>query len=144
MPQHSLSEVGVQQLVPLLVVRDMDASLRFYIDGLGFTMSDKWTPEGKVRWCWLDHGNASLMLQEFAPGNEGYSGLAGNLAPGVGFNFICRDALAFYHVMADRGIVADRPFVGNHMWVTTVHDPDGYSLHFESRTDAPEESVYKG
>jgi hypothetical protein len=28
------------------------------------------------------------------------------------------------------------------MWVTTVKDPDGYTLDFESPTDAPEESEY--
>jgi hypothetical protein len=29
------------------------------------------------------------------------------------------------------------------MWVTSLTDPDGYSLHFESVTDAPEESEYE-
>jgi len=28
------------------------------------------------------------------------------------------------------------------MWVTSVKDPDGYDLLFESLTDAPEESEY--
>ncbi len=39
-----------------------------------------------------------------------------------------------------RGIAAKRPFVGNGMWVTSLTDPDGYQLHFESETDAPEET----
>jgi hypothetical protein len=29
------------------------------------------------------------------------------------------------------------------MWVTSVADPDGYRLDFESYTDAPEESEYQ-
>jgi hypothetical protein len=29
------------------------------------------------------------------------------------------------------------------MWVTLIHDPDGYKLDFESPTNAPEESVYE-
>ncbi|MGH7426842.1 MAG: hypothetical protein ACREJ4_00475 [Candidatus Methylomirabilaceae bacterium] len=46
--------------------------------------------------------------------------------------------------MKERGIAAKRPFVGNHMWVTSLKDPDGYDLHFESPTDAPEEMEYEG
>jgi lactoylglutathione lyase len=142
MPQHSMSQVGVQQLVPLLMVKSMDASLAFYIDGLGFTMTNKWTPEGRIRWCWLEHGTAALMLQEFAPHGGGRSELEGNLGAGVGLNFMCADALAFYHVVQERGIAVNRPFVGNRLWVTSLRDPDGYSLHFESPTDTPEETVY--
>jgi hypothetical protein len=32
--------------------------------------------------------------------------------------------------------------VGNGMWATSLRDPDGHDLHFESVTDAPEESEY--
>jgi hypothetical protein len=28
------------------------------------------------------------------------------------------------------------------MWVTSLKDPDGYDIHFESLTDAAEESEY--
>jgi hypothetical protein len=49
MPQPSMSQVGVQQLVPLLMVKSMDASLQFYIDGLGFTMTNKWTLQSPLR-----------------------------------------------------------------------------------------------
>ena len=40
------------------------------------------------------------------------------------------------------GIGASRPFVGNNLWVTSLTDPDGYRLDFESPTDVPEETVY--
>ena len=59
------AESNVQQAVPFLMVRDIEASLRFYIDGLGFTKTIEWVNEGKLRWCWLEHGGAALMLQEF-------------------------------------------------------------------------------
>jgi lactoylglutathione lyase len=32
--------------------------------------------------------------------------------------------------------------VGNKLWVTTVTDPDGYKLFFNSPTDVPEETLY--
>lgn len=34
------------------------------------------------------------------------------------------------------------PFVGNGMWVTSLADPDGYWIDFESLMDVPEEKVY--
>ena len=57
---------NVREVVPFLHVSDMEESLRYYIDGLGFTMKNKWVVDGKVRWCWLAKGGAALMLQEFA------------------------------------------------------------------------------
>ena len=42
------------------------------------------------------------------------------------------------------GIAASKPFVGNMMWVTSLTDPDGYRLDFESPTDVPEETEYSG
>jgi lactoylglutathione lyase len=143
MADRSMSQVGVQQLVPLLMVRSMEASLRFYVDGLGFRMTNQWTPEGRIRWCWLEHGTAALMLQELGPTDKRRHELD-EMAAGVGFYFVCRDALAFYHIVKERGIAVKQPFVGNRMWVTSLLDPDDYRLHFESPTDSPEETVYTG
>ena len=47
-------ELNVKQAVPFFGVSDMETSLRYYIDGLGFVMKNKWTPEGKIRWCRLE------------------------------------------------------------------------------------------
>ena len=124
------------------MVRSMDASLRFYTDGLGFTLKHKWTPDGHIRWCWLEHGGAALMLQEFRSDGKHAVTVPEKLGTGVGLNLVCEDALAFYHVMKERGIETKRPFVGNRMWVTSLHDFDGYSLHFESPTDVPEGTEY--
>src|SRR5882672_4891637 len=99
MSQHSMTQVGVQQLVPLLMVTSMDVSLQFYVDGLGFRVTNEWTPEGKIRWCWLEHGTAALMLQEWGPTDKRRTELEGKVGAGVGFNFICQDAVAFYHVV---------------------------------------------
>ena len=41
-----------------------------------------------------------------------------------------------------RGVPVQTPFVGNAMWVTSLSDPDGYRIDFESSTDVPEETVY--
>jgi catechol 2,3-dioxygenase-like lactoylglutathione lyase family enzyme len=145
MTTQTKTELNVQQAVPFFGVTNMEASLRFYVDGLGFVMTKKWTPDGdgRVRWCWLELGNVALMLQEFKKDHHSNSGRPeGKLGVGVSICFTCRDALAIYKEITSRRIAAKRPFVGNGMWVTSVQDPDGYKLEFESFTDAPEESVF--
>ena len=54
----------VKQAVPFFAVANIEASSRWYIDRLGFTMKLSWRPEGKLQWCWLEIGDAALMLQE--------------------------------------------------------------------------------
>jgi lactoylglutathione lyase len=144
MATQTKTEANVEQAVPFFMVTSMEVSVRFYVDGLSFEMTKKWTPDGdgKVRWCWLQHGNAAIMLQEF--GKEGPNAWAAESKVGVGVSicFQCKDALAFYKDFKSRGIEAKTPFVGNGMWVTSVEDPDGYKLDFESFTDVPEETVF--
>jgi lactoylglutathione lyase len=46
---------NVQQAVPFFMVANIETSLRFYVDGLGFEMTRKWINKGKLEWCWLQH-----------------------------------------------------------------------------------------
>jgi hypothetical protein len=53
----------------------------------------------------------------------------------------CTDAIAIYRDPKARGVDASRPEVGNGLWVTSVTDPDGYRIDFESPTQDAEETV---
>ena len=132
---------NVKQAVPFFMVSSMKDSLRFYEGGLGFEMAFKWDVDGEIRWCWLKLGDAALMLQEYSREAHDAAKREGKLGHGVSICFICEDAIAIYRELKSRGIDAARPFVGNNMWVTSVSDPDGYRLDFESKTDVPEETV---
>jgi uncharacterized glyoxalase superfamily protein PhnB len=134
------TEANVQQAVPFFMVHDIEASLRFYVDGLGFRKTMQWTPNGKLEWCSLVIGDASIMLQEYRKSEPRANVPTTPVGLGVSICFVCRDAIALYREVTSRGVAAKRPFVGNRMWVTSVVDPDGYRLDFESPTDAPEES----
>jgi lactoylglutathione lyase len=136
------SEPNVEQAVPLFGVRDIQASLRFYVDGLGFSMTKDWIDNGQLRWCWLELGGAAVMLQELWGEGPRRNVPPGEVGVGVSMNFICKDALVIYRDLRSRGIEAKRPFVGNAMWVTEVADPDGYRFYFESPTNVAEETVY--
>jgi lactoylglutathione lyase len=155
------SKHNIRLAVPFFGVADMEASLHFYVDGLGFTMTKQWIPRGKIEWCWLERDAVSLMLQsppadkpappepppspEQAPSPE--------VAPppkppppspktGPSICFQCEDALALYQEYKARGLPVSEPFVGNGMWVVMLKDPDGYKLEFESLTDVAEEMTY--
>ena len=141
MTHDKQTEPNVKQAVPFFAVSDIEVSVRYYVDGLGFEMTKKWIDEGKLRWCWLQIGSAALMLQEiWKEGPHAWVPEA-KLGVGVSICFTCSDALAIYREVTSRGIQAARPFVGNGMWVTSVSDPDGYRIDFESVTDVPEETV---
>jgi|SRR5215813_9286037 len=135
---------NVKQVVPFFGVTNMESSLRFYVDGLGFKIKHQWipdrtedNPEGRIRWCWLELGEAAIMLQEFSAGDRRRHALG----TGASVCFMCEDALVFYREFKARGIQVRRPpYVGNRLWVVPVTDPDGYRMEFESPTDAPEES----
>jgi lactoylglutathione lyase len=142
MTPETNSQPNVQQAVPFFMVSNMEASLLFYVEGLGFTRTKHWIPDaesGKIRWCWLELGNAAIMLQEYGPNSPLNTA---KLGEGVSVCFQCKDALVIYHEARTCGLTPRTPFVGNNMWVTILTDPDGYKLDFESPTDVPEETVY--
>ena len=126
---------NVKLAVPFFRVSSMEVSVPFYTEGLGFKMTHQWIDQGKLKWCWLEIGGAAFMLQEF------YKKAEGKVGVGVEICFQCEDALAIYRQLQSRGIVTQTPFVGNGLWVTSLLDPDGYQLSFQSPTDVPEETV---
>ena len=131
---------NVKQVVPFFRITDMGRSLHFYVDGLGFTLKNKWLVDEKIRWCWLELGGAALMLQTLATDGHHAKPTGGKLGEGVSLEFQCQDAIALYREFISRGLAASEPQVGNAMWTTTLTDPDGYHLGFESLTDTPEDT----
>jgi hypothetical protein len=148
MTAASTSSANVTRAVPFFGVTNMEASLRFYVGGLAFNMTRWWIPDQpgeydpdrKIRWCWLELGNAAIMLQEFMPGRQPKEALGA----GTSVSFMCANALILYREFKSRGIQPRRrPFVGNGLWVVPLSDPDGYRIDFSSPTDAPEESEFE-
>jgi|tagenome__1003787_1003787.scaffolds.fasta_scaffold20871307_2 ketosteroid isomerase-like protein len=134
---------NLEEAVPFFGVRDLDVSARYYVDVLGFEMRNSWRPDGRLRWCWMQRGGAAVMLQGFLTEGPHANVPAHPLGTGVTICFMCADAIALYKELTARGASPARPLVGNQLWVTSVTDPDGYQLCFESPTDAPEESEYQ-
>jgi lactoylglutathione lyase len=127
---------NVSSVVPLLRVTDMSRSLRFYTKGLGFTLKNKWVVDGQTRWCWLDLGGSSLMVEAYLPSHIPKA----KLGEGLSLCFQCLDSITLFRQFLSRGLAPHEPFVGNGLWDTAITDPDGYCLHFESPTTVPEET----
>lgn len=134
--------MNVKQAVPFFRVADMGASIRFYVGGLGCEVTQKWEVDGQLRWCWLKLGEAALMLQQFPTSGHDSWTPSGQVGEGVTVVFICEDALQLYEDFRARGLDASLPFVSNGMWLTSLTDPDGFRLDFESDTDVPEGTRY--
>jgi len=133
--------VNIHQAVPFFMVKDMEDSLAFYTQKLGFTIEKEWEPRGKIEWCWLKRDAIAIMLQE--PRDKSHW-LYTTEQPGKGISicFQCADALALYHEFTAKGVEIKEPFVGNNLWVVAFNDVDGYRLDFESPTDVAEETTY--
>ncbi len=131
-------DMNVKQVVPFFRISDMDRSIHFYVDGLGFVMKNKWVVNEELRWCWLELGGAALMLQTYVKDRP--NGPVGELGQGVSLVFQCEDAVKLYRDFISRGLEASEPQVGNSLWVTCLSDPDGYRLEFASPTDVREET----
>jgi lactoylglutathione lyase len=101
----------------------MEQSLHFYVEGLGFTIENRWIVEGKLRWCWLALGGAALMLQEMTESTRQRLTAKGALGTGSALYFQCKDALVIYHQIKARGFASREPQVGNYNWEVSSSTP---------------------
>ena len=120
---------NVRFAYPLLYAEDIEAARAFYCEQLGFTLKDRWDPDGELAWCALALEGAQIMLQRAEP--EDLEGLKkGN--SDVALFFMCEDVDALYEEIRARGVAVDPPsdaFYG--MRQLTVTDPDGRRICFE-------------
>ena len=121
----------VRHIWPLLAVQDINRSVEFYQDRLGFTVVGKAESDGKMFWCRLERGGSSIMLQQA----EDEDGPAEDRGRGISFYFICDDADAMYADLLSRGLQLRPPSLAYYgMKQLFVPEPDGYSICFESPT----------
>lgn len=122
---------SVRELVPLLFVEDIDDSIAFYTDKLGFEIRMNWEPEEKIMWCQLERGSAALMLQ---PACSDEDGSREERIKGVGFFFLCNDAQVMFEEFSANGLKLEPPRVAFYgMNQLFLKDPDGYELCFQNQ-----------
>lgn len=73
----STTNLQSQGIAPGLTVNDLEQSLRFYTEGLGFSIEEKTEVEGQVRFVMLKAGAGQLGLgqDDFAKGRDRAKGV---------------------------------------------------------------------
>src|SRR3954447_14019991 len=115
-------EAAVEYVVPFVHVADVDRSARFYAL-LGFVVRHDYVLDGRRVWCWLQRGQARLMVAHAAERVDPF-------VQAVLFYLYAEDLDAVHRRLADAGARPgpigsgapgpDREF--------RVSDPDGYCL----------------
>src|SRR5215813_12882128 len=106
MKLETKTEPNVKQAVPFFGVSNIEESVRYYVDGLGFEMTKQWIDDGKLRWYWLERGGAAIMLQEILMGWLQYHVPDAKVVEGVSSCFIFEDPLSCYREVRSRKIEA--------------------------------------
>lgn len=124
--------IDIRGLCPLLQVFDLDASIRFYTELLGFTVKER-----ASGWAWLVRDDTDLMLNTlFDPDEQpetpppGYRTGHGD----VTIYFGCPDVAAAYEHLTAHGLEIAKPRVASYgMKQLYLEDPDGYGICFQWR-----------
>lgn len=129
--------IEMHGLVPLLQVFDMNESLHFYRDLLGFEVvqasPEVETPEGRFsHWIWLRCGSAELMLNTAYDSGERPDGRVEMRERGHGDTALfigCPDVDAAWRELTAKGLELQPPHeTGYGMTQLYLRDPDGYEL----------------
>ena len=114
----------LNSLTPTFTVNDLQASLAWYRDGLGFFVAQRWEDGGKLEGVMLKAGACELGLSQddFAKGRD--------RAKGIGFRLWCVtaqdvDALA-ERLRAFGGTIVEGPGERWDAYGFTAQDPDGF------------------
>ncbi len=84
--RHQPETLRLRTLTPALTVADLDVSLAWYCDVVGFVVVEKWEDDGKISGVIVEAGRVRLFLvqDDFAKGRE--------RDKGAGFRFFCATA----------------------------------------------------
>lgn len=111
---------------PSFTVNDVDRSLAWYLDVLGFTIGDKWEHDGKLMGAEILAGKTKFWIgqDDWKKGRD--------RVKGVGVRIYCTttndiDALA-KRIKSKGGTLADEPRDEWGMRHLTVDDPDGFKI----------------
>lgn len=127
-----VEQTSIRQIWPLLTVQDIERSVEFYRDRLGFTVVGRAESEGRLFWCRLERGGVSLMLQQA----EVEDGPAAGRGRGVSLYFLCDDVDGLHAELQARGLSLKPPTPASYgMKQLFVPEPDGCSICFECPTD---------
>jgi predicted lactoylglutathione lyase len=119
----------LRSITPVFTVNDLQRSLAFYRDGLGFFVSERWEEGGQLLGVMLKAGACHLGLSQddFSKGRD--------RAKGIAFRISC-DTFQDVDAIAERlrtvgGTIIDEPGERWESYNFTAQDPDGFKITIE-------------
>jgi catechol 2,3-dioxygenase-like lactoylglutathione lyase family enzyme len=116
----------LRSITPTFTVNDVERSLAWYRDGLGFFVSERWEEGGGLQGVMLKAGACEFGLSQddFSKGRD--------RAKGVGFRIWCNtaqdvDAIAA-RLRAFGGTIVEEPGTRYDSYGFTAQDPDGFKI----------------
>ncbi|WP_435956089.1 bleomycin resistance protein [Dryocola sp. BD626] len=124
------------RMVPELTVYDFSASIRFYVEMLGFEIMIR---RNDPEFAYISLGEAQLMLEQYHPEGWITGDLINPLGRGVNFQIEVDDITTLYSSLKANNVLMFRTMrdneynIGNTLSCQReflVQDPDGYLLRF--------------
>jgi len=123
-------------LIPILICKDVQRSIRFYVDVLDFKVVDEMKDVGRSGWASLQNGSASVMLGSptYIPETPTIDGRHQQVV----HYFYPADVEALRDSVVTKGYpVSDLRVAFYGMKEFDLVDPDGHVLWFGQETDDP-------
>jgi uncharacterized glyoxalase superfamily protein PhnB len=126
-PRRQPETLRLRDVSPAFTATDLQRSIAFYRDVLGFVVSEEWRENGVLQGCEMRAGNVLFMLMQddFAKGRDRQKGVGTRLHVSTAQDI---DRLAA-EIKARGGILDQEP--ADMPWgqrVFTISDPDGFKL----------------
>jgi catechol 2,3-dioxygenase-like lactoylglutathione lyase family enzyme len=119
-------------------VRDIERSIEFWRDVLGFDLAGADGPSGERGWCRVERAGASVMLQQRAKRTLSNVGAAGGEPEATALYFVCADVDAVHRELTVAGLDLSPPVVAEYgMKQLRIPEPDGHEIWFESVHPGP-------
>ena len=127
--RHQPETLRLRTVTPALTVSDLEASISWYCDTVGFVVVQKWEEDGKIAGAVIEAGRVRLFLVQNVEGSNA-SGL--QMLQFYGSSAQDIDSLAT--AIASRGGILDKP-PADQPWGARsfdILDPDGARLTISS------------
>ncbi|MDP1570388.1 MAG: VOC family protein [Vicinamibacterales bacterium] len=125
-------------ITPNLIVRDIDASLRFYRDVLGFTVTTTVPDAPPFVFVWLERDGVPVFLNDAATVDHDLPGAGQRPPGGTATLFFAVTGVDAYHALIAPQVTVIMPiktqFYG--MREFAIEDPDGHIITFAEKVDA--------
>jgi len=126
-PQRQQPEsLRLRSITPTFTVKDVERSLAWYRDGLGFFVAERWEDGGKLKGAMLKAGACEFGLSQddFSKGHDRIKG--------VGFRLWCNTSQDLDGIAARLrsfgGTIVEEPGTRWDTYSFTAQDPDGFKI----------------